>query len=113
MTVRTETRRVFVATRTVPRSEWCSETDSFEDAGEWQQTRRFLSEHSAWLWVARGALFLARSARCRCKSLQAQWEANSDYEGPARCKLCDEERWRPVVGRLARILRSKAKAGAR
>lgn len=100
MTVTSKTRRVFVAERTVPSASLCGE----EFNGElFTQRRTFLVEQSAWMWVARGALFRKRAERCRCARIQ-----QTDPEQELRCRYCDEMHWRPLVKRYARLLRHHA-----
>lgn len=105
--VRTETRRVFVAERTV----WSETRDcdgGITDVYLATQRRTFLSEHAAWLWVARGALFVRRAEACggRCGDPRPP-DGEPDF-----CRYCDERRWRPLVARYARLLRRRARLDA-
>lgn len=64
------------------------------------QRRWFRSLHAAYLWKARASLFRARDERCTC-------DGRHTYDGDiVQCKLCDESKWRPVVERLARMMRA-------
>ena len=95
MTARVERRMVtrYFATRVLPNGDDTSRV----------QRRSFAREATAWVWVARAALFSARDQRCG-----SGYGGLDEYSNACMCKLCDPAKWQPVE-RLARILRARAR----
>lgn len=65
------------------------------------QRRAFFRKLDAYRWVARGGVFRRRDKQgCLLSPKLAHPE-----DGACCCRYCDEEKWGPVVERLARLLR--------
>ena len=106
-TVTSRTVRRYFASRMVPSK------GNFDDGGGddyYTQRRGFADAPRAWLWVARGALFRARIERCYCARVKAEYRGEPAWDGgPGQCRYCDQDKWRPVVARLARIMQHRAR----
>jgi hypothetical protein len=99
-------RRVprYFASREVP-----TMGNSPDDRESYVQRKGFADAKRAWLWVARAALFWARAQHCYCKRLEQEYRGEPAMDGgPDQCRYCDKEKWRPVVERLARIMRHRS-----
>jgi hypothetical protein len=104
MHVTRKTVTLFGVERTLPGRECkCDPSDSgpcFCLTEPHDQRRWFRSLRAAYLWKARASLFRARAERCSCDRERA-------YDGDGiQCELCNETKWRPVVERLARLMRA-------
>ena len=94
----------FFAERIVP----CATDPDYEGPEFVTQRKGFSNQPTAFLWIARGALFVARAERCYCNKLQREYKGSPAWDGgPEQCRYCDRAKWDPVVERLARILRTR------
>jgi hypothetical protein len=65
------------------------------------QRKAFMREMDAYRWVARGAIFRKRDEQ----GCPLSPKLRDPEDGSCYCKYCSEAKWRPVVERLARLLK--------
>jgi hypothetical protein len=64
------------------------------------QRKTFAVKRCAYEWVARASVFRRRTERnCPCMP--------HPEDGTCMCRYCNEDKWRPMVTRLARILAAR------